>query len=51
MAYTVANVLFDGKDGITDASTTRNPRMPCTRSTLSTTDSAVSPTAQVPTGW
>src|SRR6188472_3571985 len=50
MAYTVANVLLDGSDGMTDASTTRRPSIPCTRSSPSTTDSAVSPIAHVPTG-
>jgi hypothetical protein len=29
IAYTVASVLFDGSDGMTEASTTRKPSMPC----------------------
>jgi hypothetical protein len=33
---------------MTDASTTRRPSIPCTRSSLSTTDSAVSPRSATP---
>jgi hypothetical protein len=37
--------------GITDASTTRSPCRPCTRSRWSTTSSGPGPMRQLPTGW
>ena len=37
--------------GMTEASTTRSPSTPRTRSSRSTTESASSPIRQVPTGW
>src|SRR6266540_945963 len=37
--------------GITDASATRRPEIPRTRSSGSTTDWSLAPMAQVPTGW
>jgi len=37
--------------GITEASTTRRPSMPCTRNFVSTTAIASTPILQVPTGW
>jgi hypothetical protein len=43
--------LLEGAVGMTEASAMRMPSMPCTRSWLSTTESAVSPIAQVPTRW
>src|SRR5690606_21507871 len=46
-----ALVLPPGNDGITEASTTRRPSTPRTRSVPSTTESSSSPIRQVPTGW
>ena len=46
-----ALVLPRGTIGITDASATRSPSMPRTRSSGSTTDCSPLPIAQVPTGW
>ena len=37
--------------GITDASTTRSPSMPCTRHSWSTTAIASPPMRQVEVGW
>src|SRR6266404_8599036 len=37
--------------GITEASTTRKPKIPCTRSSGSTTASVSTPILQVPTAW
>jgi hypothetical protein len=45
-AYSVATVLLDRMEGITEASATRRPMMPCTHKSLSTTDVGVSPIAQ-----
>ena len=46
-----ALVLPDGSVGITDASTTRRPSTPRTRSCGSTTDASSLPMRQVPIGW
>src|SRR6185437_14909390 len=53
MASTVALVLADGMDGMTDASATRRPARPWTRSSRSTTApvSGSVPMRHVPTGW
>ena len=51
MASTVAFGWALGMVGITDASTTRSPLIPRTRSSVSTTASASGPIRQVPTGW
>src|SRR6185503_11254235 len=40
-----------GNAGITDASTTRSPSIPRTRSSGVTTAASSSPMRQVPTGW
>ena len=37
--------------GITEASTTRSPSMPCTRHSASTTDIGSPPMRQVEVGW
>ena len=44
-------VLAETIDGITDASATRSPRTPRTRSDGSTTASGPTPMRHVPTGW
>src|SRR5690625_5011036 len=46
-----AFVLPRGTTGMTDASMTRRPSIPRTRSSESTTASSPEPIAQVPTGW
>lgn len=46
-----ALVLPDGKVGMTEASTTRRPSMPCTRNSGSTTARPSLPMRQVPTAW
>src|ERR1700712_893072 len=46
-----ALVLPEVSVGMIDASATRNPSMPCTRSSLSTTAMGSKPILQVPTGW
>jgi hypothetical protein len=51
MARTVALVFAPGREGITDASTTRNWSIPRTRSCRSVTAEASVPILQVPTGW
>jgi hypothetical protein len=51
MASTVAFGLALGIVGITDASATRRPATPRTRSRRSTTASVSDPSRQVPTGW
>src|SRR5690606_23365401 len=48
---TGALVLPPGSSGITEASTTRRPSMPRTRSCGSTTAAASLPMRQVPAGW
>src|SRR5208282_2761801 len=51
MASTVAAGWALGMAGITDASATRSPVIPRTRSSRSTTAPASGPIRQVPTGW
>jgi hypothetical protein len=51
MARTVALVFAPGREGITDASTTRSWSIPRTRSCRSVTAEASVPILQVPTGW
>jgi hypothetical protein len=51
IARTVALVFAAGRVGITDASTTRSPSIPCTCSLRSVTAVASVPIRQVPTGW
>ena len=46
-----ALVLAEGIVGMTEASATRSPGTPRTRSSASTTASLSDPMAQVPTGW
>jgi hypothetical protein len=48
MAYTVALVLDDTAEGMTEASTTRSPSIPRTRSSVSTTAVSSMPIRQVP---
>jgi len=46
-----AFVLPPGMIGMIEASTTRSPSMPCTRSCESTTARSSAPMRHVPTGW
>lgn len=48
IAKTVALVLAETGDGMTDASATRSPVIPWTRSSGSTADRSSVPTLQVP---
>ena len=50
MASTVALVFAAGTEGITDASATRSPSTPRSRSVRSTTEAASAPNLHVPTG-